>query len=110
MRSFIAASTIVNVLVRALLDVDDARHQDPGVADDHAARARASILRPRSPSAALDDGRVLVGMRRHVVAATVGHAKAAADVEMFDFDALARADRAPAHASAGMRRGTAPDR
>ena len=83
MRSFIAGIDDDEGLGLAALQIEHARHQDAGIADDQAAGLedqRAAEIARR----ALDHRGIGVGMRRRLVVLAVGNAEAAAEIDMGD--------------------------
>ena len=64
-----------------LLHIDHARHQNAGIAGNHAAGLE-DIFQAEMAKRALHHGGIFIGMGRHVIGAAIGHAKAAAQIEM----------------------------
>jgi hypothetical protein len=69
------------------LHMNDPGDQDAGIAGDHPSRLEDQ---PDAEVAedGLDDCRILVGMRRNIVGAAIGHPEAAAEIDMADVVAL----------------------
>ena len=65
----------------AALYVDDARHQDAGIADDEAAGLE-NELAVKALGRALDDRGVGIGIRRRLVVLAIGNAQTAAEIDV----------------------------
>ena len=92
MRSFIAASWMMKSRSSPRFHVDDARNQNSGIAGDHPPRLEHQLA-AEIAQGPLDHRRIFIGMRRHVIGAAIGHAQAAAEVEMADVMASAAQGR-----------------
>ncbi len=78
----------------AHLHVDDAGDENAGVTDNHTTGFEIELC-TEIANRLFDDARIFVRMRRHVVATLVGHAEAAAEVDVIDGVAIGaqRADQ-----------------